>query len=168
MSTRTNRVEQMLRREIAGMLLRGDLRDPRIQPIAAISITAVRVAPDLGSARVFVDALGDAVNVPRVLAGLNAGAGAIRAALGPKLNLKRTPSLRFERDDSVDQGRTIERVLAEIAVESAATGAPVPDAAESHDSDAPDDEDDSDDGDSDDGDSDDGDSDDDAPASSGP
>ena len=32
-----NGVEQMLRREIAGMLLRGDLRDPRIQPIAAIS-----------------------------------------------------------------------------------------------------------------------------------
>ncbi len=138
MSTRTNRVEQMLRREIAGMLLRGDLRDPRIQPIAAISITAVRVAPDLGSARVFVDALGDAVNVPRVLAGLNAGAGAIRAALGPKLNLKRTPSLRFERDDSVDQGRTIERVLAEIAVESAATAEPAPTTDADHDADGDD------------------------------
>jgi ribosome-binding factor A len=157
MSTRTNRVEQMLRREIAGMLLRGDLRDPRIQPIAAISITAVRVAPDLGSARVFVDALGDAVNVPRVLAGLNAGAGAIRAALGPKLNLKRTPSLRFERDDSVDQGRTIERVLAEIAVESAATAEPAATTAADDDGDA-------DDSDADDSDADDGD----APATSEP
>jgi ribosome-binding factor A len=163
----------MLRREIAGMLLRGDLRDPRIQPIAAISITAVRVAPDLGSARVFVDALGDAVNVPRVLAGLNAGAGAIRAALGPKLNLKRTPSLRFERDDSVDQGRTIERVLAEIATETSTTPEPPPttdaDDGEADDGDADDgddDDDDADDGDADDGDADDGDAD--APATSEP
>ncbi len=116
----------MIRREIAAMLLRGELRDPRVQPIAAISITGVRVAPDLGSARVFVDALGDAVNFPRLLAGLNAGAGAVRAALGSKIQLKRTPSLRFERDDSVDRGRTIERVLAEIAT-TPAVAEPAPD-----------------------------------------
>lgn len=117
MSTRTQRVEQLLRREIAGMLLRGELRDPRVSPIAAISITGVRVSPDLGSARVFVDAMGEGVDVMRVLAGLNAGASAMRAAIGPKIRLQRTPKLRFERDESVEQGRTIERVLAEIASE---------------------------------------------------
>jgi ribosome-binding factor A len=123
MSTRLQKVEQVLRREIAEALLRGDLRDPRVQPIAAISITGVRVSPDLGSARVFVDAL-EVVDFPRLLAGLNAGAGAMRAALGPKLRMRRTPMLRFERDDSVDRGLAIERVLGEIAAAEAVP--PVP------------------------------------------
>lgn len=125
MSTRLQKVEQVLRREIAEALLRGDLRDPRVQPIAAISITGVRVAPDLGSARVFVDALGDKVDFPRLLAGLNAGASAMRAVLGPKLRMRRTPTLRFERDESVEQGRSIERVLGEIKAAEAV--APVTD-----------------------------------------
>ncbi len=125
MSTRLQKVEQVLRREIAEALLRGDLRDPRVQPIAAISITGVRVAPDLGSARVFVDALGEKVDFKRLLAGLNAGASAMRAALGPKLRMRRTPMLRFERDESVEQGRAIERVLDEI--KAAEATAPVVD-----------------------------------------
>lgn len=128
MSTRTQRVEQLLRREIAGMLLRGDLRDPRVAPIAAISITGVRVSPDLGSARVFVDALGEGVNVTRVLQGLNAGASAMRAAIGPKIALRRTPKLRFERDESLEQGRAIEQVLAELATERKVS--PIGEAAE--------------------------------------
>ena len=119
MSTRLQKVEQVLRREIAEALLRGDLRDPRVQPIAAISITGVRCAPDLGSARVFVDALGEKVDFKRLLEGLNAGASAMRAAVGPKLRMRRTPKLRFERDDSVERGRDIERVLGEIAATDA-------------------------------------------------
>lgn len=117
MSTRTQKVEELLRREIAELLVRGDIRDPRVQPIAAISITGVRVAPDLGTARVFVDGLGDAVDFPKLLAGLNAAARAMRAALGSKISLRRTPTLRFERDESVDRGRAIERVLGELAHE---------------------------------------------------
>ena len=124
MSTRVQKVEQMLRREIAELLLRGELRDPRIQPIAAISVTGVRVSPDLGTARVFVDGLGDAVDFPRLLAGLNAGAGALRAAIGARSRLRRTPRLRFERDQSVDQGRTIERVLSELALAQPSVAAP--------------------------------------------
>ena len=119
MSTRTARVENMLRREIAAALVRGDVKDARLRDPVGISITGVTVSPDLGAARVFVDVLGER-DVERVLAGLNAAAGVLRSELGKKMKLRRAPSLRFERDESIARGRSIERVLEEIRAEDAA------------------------------------------------
>lgn len=114
MSMRTSRVEQTLRRALADILLRGDLRDPRLRHAAAISITAVKIAPDLGSALVYVDVLGEEATRQQVLEGLNAAASALRSKLGGLIRLKRTPSLRFVTDQSIEQGRKIEAVLAEL------------------------------------------------------
>jgi ribosome-binding factor A len=114
MNMRLQRVEQTLRRALADILLRGDLRDPRLRNAAAISITAVKISPDLGQAQVYVDVLGDEAARAEVLAGLNAGASALRAKLGGQIRLKRTPSLRFVVDRSIEQGRKIEAVIAEL------------------------------------------------------
>src|SRR5688572_15856796 len=121
MSTRTAKVEEMLRREIAAALVRGELRDPRLGDPASISVTGVKVAPDLSSARVYVDVLGQWRDVALVLKGLNAGAGVLHHALRERIELRRTPSLRFERDDSIDRGGSIERVLLELAAERKAS-----------------------------------------------
>jgi len=114
MSMRLQRVEQTLRRALADILTRGDLRDPRLRDTAAISITAVKVSPDLSSARVYVDVMNERARRERVIEGLNAGASAIRARLGGKIRLKRTPSLHFVVDGSIEQGNRIEAVLAEL------------------------------------------------------
>ncbi|MCH9682583.1 MAG: 30S ribosome-binding factor RbfA [Deltaproteobacteria bacterium] len=114
MSMRLQRVERMLREALADILLRGSLRDPRLRDIAGVSITAVKVAPDMGQAQVYVDVLSASVPTSEILAGLNAGASAIRARLGGRIRLKRTPALQFIVDDSIEQGRKIEAVLAEI------------------------------------------------------
>jgi ribosome-binding factor A len=119
MSTRLQRVEEMLRRELAELLLRGDLRDPRLSRPAEISVTGVRCSPDLGSARVFVDVLTADLDVQKVVEGLNAASSTLRGRLGRRIHLKRTPSLRFEHDSSIEQGVVIERVLAEIRAEEA-------------------------------------------------
>ncbi len=138
MNTRLRRVQQMLQREIASVLVEGGLRDPRVRDNAAsISVTGVDVSPDLSTARVFIDVLGGA-SVDDVLEGLNAGARALRGQLRERVRLKRLPSLRFFHDASIAHGANIERVLAEIAAER-----DVP---------ADDDDDDDDDGDDDDGD----------------
>lgn len=79
-----------------------------------ISVTAVRVSPDLSVARVFVDVLQGGPEVGRVVAGLNAAQGVFKRHLGRVLTLRRTPSLRFEHDDSIGHGTRIEQVLAEI------------------------------------------------------
>src|SRR5687768_8951743 len=101
MDNRLQRVEQALRREIAAVLVRGEIHDPRVLAhLAVISVTGVKVAADLGSARVFVDVLREGVDVALVLKGLNAAAPTVRAIIGQGLRMKRTPSLRFERDPS--------------------------------------------------------------------
>lgn len=114
MSTRQSRVEELLRREIAGALLRGAIKDHRVQRQEMISVTAVRVSPDLSVARVFIDVLQGGPEVGRVVAGLNAAQGVFKRHLGKVLTLRRTPSLRFEHDDSIGHGTRIEQVLAEI------------------------------------------------------
>lgn len=114
MTTRQSRVEELLRREIAGALLRGAIKDHRVQRQEMISVTAVRVSPDLSVARVFIDVLQGGPDVGRVVEGLNAAQGVFKRHLGRVLTLRRTPSIRFEHDDSIGHGTRIEQVLAEI------------------------------------------------------
>jgi ribosome-binding factor A len=124
MNMRLSRVEETLRRALAEILLRGELRDPRLRNAAAISITAVKISPDLGQAQVYVDVLGDPAALQSVIEGLNAGAAALRARLGGRIRLKRTPTLRFVADRSIEQGRRIEAVLAELHAHEGGAQAP--------------------------------------------
>ncbi|MBL4683693.1 MAG: 30S ribosome-binding factor RbfA [Nannocystaceae bacterium] len=119
MSERLRRVEQVLRRELAAVIIEGELRDPRLAASAAIAITAVRVSADLSAARVYVDVLSSEVKIERVLAALNSAKSAARARLCKRINLKRIPRLSFYRDDSIANGVAIERVLCELAEERA-------------------------------------------------
>ncbi len=89
---------------------------------AMISVTAVRVSADLSVARVFVDVLEGGPDVARVVEGLNAAHGVFKRHLGRVLKLRRTPSLRFEHDDSIEHGTRIEQVLAEIKADHAEDG----------------------------------------------
>lgn len=114
MGTRRQRVEALLCREIADVVLFGNLRDPRLRPTSAISITGVQVSADLSSARVFVDLLSPDMNASAVLAALNAGSAVVRRRIAGRVQLRRIPSLQFLRDESIERGAAIERVLQEL------------------------------------------------------
>jgi ribosome-binding factor A len=93
-------------------IIRRDLKDPRI---GFVSITEVRMSPDLRSARVRVSVLGDEEQTRSSLAGLRSAAGVIRHELGRRLqNLKFTPDLRFEVDPSIEYSVRISKTLREI------------------------------------------------------
>ena len=111
---RLSRVEELLRREIAAVIVQGELRDPRLRDVAGLSITGVRVSADLSAARVFVDVLLETVSAADAIAGLNSGAAAIRRMVALRVHLKRIPTLRFEHDVSIARGAAIERVLQEL------------------------------------------------------
>jgi ribosome-binding factor A len=113
MTTRMERVEETLRRAIADVLLIGGLRDPRLQGVN-FSVTGVKVDADLTLARVFVDILSQDADEAAVLAGLRAAAAAVRHELRAKVQMRRLPNLRFERDDSIQRGLQVERILAEL------------------------------------------------------
>ncbi|GEM_PF-2326050 len=116
-STRQQKVEETLRRAVANELIGGTLADPRLGPPGTISVTGVKVSPDLGQARVYIDVLGGpdrASAAAKALRGLRAGAALLRRIVAGQIDLRRVPELRFELDESIARGEAIERVLSEI------------------------------------------------------
>lgn len=108
---RADQVGAQVREEIM-QIIRRDLKDPRI---GFVSITGVRMSPDLRSARVRISVLGDETEKKNTLAGLRSAVGLIRHELGRRLeNLKVSPELRFELDPSIEYSVHISQRLREI------------------------------------------------------
>ncbi len=104
-------------------IIRRDLKDPRI---GFVSITQVRMSPDLRSARVRVSVLGGEKERAETLAGLRSAAGHIRRELGRRLeNLRFAPELRFEIDPSIEYSVRISHRLREL-LPGSETGAQEP------------------------------------------
>jgi len=114
---RGKRVAELLRAYLAE-LMRREVDDPRL---AAVVITTVEVTDDLMSARIGVRLLvGDEDPKIRavVLKSLAKGAGRLRRLIAPKLELRRSPELRFHYDAGHDASRRVEELLHEIKAES--------------------------------------------------
>ncbi len=109
MSGRTRKVESQIK-EIVGEEV-ANLSDPRIQGL--VTVTGVRVSPDLANATVFYSVLfGE--NAETAHEGLQSAAGRIQASVGAQTRLKRTPRLRFEPDPVVEKATRIESALREV------------------------------------------------------
>jgi ribosome-binding factor A len=101
------RVNEAVREVLSARLAEG-LKDPRI---GFVTVTAVDTSPDLRHARVFVSVLGDADQREQSLAGLASSHGYLQTRIAAELRLKRTPTLEFVYDDSVDRGMRISELL---------------------------------------------------------
>ena len=101
-SNRIGRINEEIQRELSSLIR--TVKDPRVSGM--ISITAVNTTPDLKFCKVFISVL-DKSDVNQVLKGLKSAAGYLRRELSHALNLRYTPELIFERDDSIDQGAHI-------------------------------------------------------------
>ncbi len=110
MTTRTNRVADLIRDEVSKLLLR-ELRDPRI---GFVTITGASVSPDLRNVRVYVSVLGKSSVRDESLEALNSAAGFVRRAIFKNLRLRNSPTVSFHLDESLDRGARIEEVLREI------------------------------------------------------
>ena len=118
MSTRTDRMSDLIKDEISRLLLR-EVRDPRI---GFVTITGATVSPDLKNVRVFVSVLGDDRAREATLRALNRASGFLRRSLFRNLRLRHSPAVSFRLDESLEQGDRIERALRQIhAAEEAVT-----------------------------------------------
>jgi ribosome-binding factor A len=106
------RVNESVRAVIADGV--GALKDPRI---GMVTITGVDVTPDLREARVYVSVLGTERKRRETLAGLASAHGVLQARINRELNLRRTPTLTFAYDDSVEQGVRMTQLIDELAAE---------------------------------------------------
>ena len=108
---RQRRVSELIHRELSVLLLR-EVRDPRL---ADITITEVKVTPDLQIARIYFSILGDAEQAKETAMALESAKGYLRTQLASRVRLRLAPELVFQLDHSVEYGRRIDELLAQIA-----------------------------------------------------
>lgn len=121
---RTDRISQLLHREIAVMLSRG-LRDTRISQ--RISVTEVTVTRDLAHAKVFVLVPGEPDVVTEQMKLLNGAAKEVRMILSSRVKMRTVPQIKFIYDTTVDHGERITSLLSLVEPEEPEISQDMPD-----------------------------------------
>jgi ribosome-binding factor A len=107
---RPERVAQMVQ-ELLGELFARGMRDPRI---GLVTITGVKMSPDLREARVFWTVHGDFEQRKHTGRGLDNARGFLRHEIGVQLKLRVTPDLHFTYDEAIDRGERIEQLIRQV------------------------------------------------------
>jgi ribosome-binding factor A len=110
MSDRMRRVNESVRAVVAETV--GQLKDPRI---GMVTVTSVRVTPDLREGTVFVSVLGNEKKKEATLRGLESAHGVVQARVARELGLKRTPTLTFAYDETVERAVRMTALIEEVA-----------------------------------------------------
>ena len=111
-SQRQLRVGEALRHVLSESLMREDFFDPDLVNVS-ITISEISVSPDLANARVYTMPLGG-VNVETILPALNRLAPTIQSLVAKKVQLRRTPRLRFYLDNSFENAARMSQIFEAI------------------------------------------------------
>lgn len=109
-SQRQLRAGELIRHALTDILAREEFADPHLHG-KSITITEVRISPDLKNASAFAAPLGGE-DMGKTIEALNRAAGFIRGRLSREIEMRHTPNLRFIADDSYDEARRIDQLLA--------------------------------------------------------
>jgi ribosome-binding factor A len=119
-SRRVERVASLIKREISQMVML-DIKDDRVGA-GMVSVTDVDVSGDLQHAKVFVSIYGTDEARAETMAGLKAATGFVRAELGQRLRLRRTPEILFKEDLGVERGTRVLSLINQLSQERAEKG----------------------------------------------
>lgn len=106
-SSRMNKIDEELRREISN-IISTELKNPHLTGL--ISVTKVKTTPDLRYAKVYVTMINEKSKKEN-LSILKQSSGYIRSGIAKKVNLRNTPELVFEFDESLEYGSRIDEIL---------------------------------------------------------
>lgn len=112
--SRTERVAQQLKREVSKILLT-EVRDPRI---GFLTVTNVKVSPDLRIAKVYYTILGDEKLIQSTQEGLEKASGYIRKILAARMKIKFIPEIRFYFDHELTRRLKVEKILDQLKDET--------------------------------------------------
>lgn len=116
MTLRTDRVADEIRDKLALIFTSGAVSDPRLE---AITITAVKVTPDLQLASIYYRVFDNSEEQKeQAMKGFKSCQAFLRKKLGESLDLRRVPELRFFFDDSIERAEKMEKLLGEIDEET--------------------------------------------------
>ena len=109
---RGGRINEEVKREIS-IIIRDEIKDPRMT--AMVSITSVKVSKDLRYAKVFVSVFGkNEEEKNETFAALKSASGYVRREVGQRMNLRNTPQIIFELDDSISYSMRIEELIDKV------------------------------------------------------
>jgi ribosome-binding factor A len=98
-------------REVVGMAILADLKDPRIQNV---TVTHVEVSPDMRQAKVHVSVMGDEKAQQLSLHGLQSAAGFLQQKIAKRIDTRYTPRIMFELDMGVKKSIAIAKLLDDV------------------------------------------------------
>ena len=119
-SIKNTRINSEVQKELS--LIIGELKDPRIDPMA--TVTEVSVTPDLKYCTAYVSVLGDEEHGNETIDGLKSAMGYIRRELASRVNLRNTPELRFVLDRSLEYGIRMSKLIDEVIAKDNEARAP--------------------------------------------
>ena len=109
-NNRIGRIDEEYRKELS-QIIGYELKNPNITGM--ISVTKVKVTPDLKYAKIYVSIM-NSKNIKETMEGLKKSSGFIRSELAKRINLRNTPELTFEIDDSIEYGAHIDAIINEL------------------------------------------------------
>ncbi len=120
-SQRQLRAGELIRHALVEVLREEEIHDPALQGVS-VTVTEVRLSPDLKHATCFVEPLGAGVggdvaaHVDEIIKALNAHAKFLRGVLGRHIDMKFTPDLRFRHDESFNTASHMDRLFSDPRV----------------------------------------------------
>jgi ribosome-binding factor A len=114
-SQRQLRAGELMRHALVDILRAQEITDPDIFGVS-ITLTEVRMSPDLRHATVFVEPLGGGEQAKAVVKALNKHHKFLRGRLGHAIDMKFTPELKFLHDDTFDEAARISAIFADPKV----------------------------------------------------
>lgn len=108
MVERTNRISVEFKKEISN-IIRNELKDPRLAKL--ISVTWAKVTRDLRYAKVYISVMGNDEQKNSTMAALKSASGFIRREIGQRINLRYTPEIHFELDNSIEHGVYMSKLI---------------------------------------------------------
>ena len=109
-TNRMDKVNEELKKEIS-VIIDQDLRNQNITGL--ISVTKVKTAPDLRTARVYISLL-NCKSKKNTLEGIKKASGYIRSEIAKRVNLRNTPEIKFIIDQSIEYGVRMSKLIDEV------------------------------------------------------
>lgn len=105
---RSARISDLIMKEISQMIIKGEIRDPRV---GSAFITGAKVSDNLSDANIFFSVLEGSTDKKEVLKGLDSAKGFIKTALAKRLKMRKLPDIHFQYDTALETGYKVDEVL---------------------------------------------------------
>lgn len=105
---RIHRISEEMKKEVSN-IIQNELKDPRLPQM--ISVMSANVTKDLRYAKVYISVFGGEEEKKNALSALKSAAGYIRREVGHRMQLRYTPEMQFELDNSIEHGAYITRLI---------------------------------------------------------